>query len=126
MQNRTKTMSDLDSTLDPQNIDDALYILANSDDFEDKDLIIAEQARVQAYTFEKEDQPKQRKDKMLTSYDVAIVVSLDSTSYGAALKAAQDLADSIHEDKRVGASAIIDYEHDNEGQRVLYLHNEHA
>lgn len=57
-------------------------------------------------------------------YEIAIVVSIPASTYEDALAQAEELAESMSTDAGMGVEAISSYEHDNDGQRVLYLHAE--
>jgi hypothetical protein len=56
----------------------------------------------------------------MSQYDVALIVSIDASTYKDALRSALDLAKGIAQDGE-NISAVTHYEHDNEGQRVVYL-----
>lgn len=57
-------------------------------------------------------------------YTVALLVSIPADNYEAALQEAEDMAEGLGIMEELSVSAVTDYEHDNEGQRVLYLHPE--
>ena len=55
------------------------------------------------------------------SYDVALLVTVTAPTYEDALIEAENIADGLGQEE-VFVSAVLDYEYDNDGQRVLYLH----
>jgi hypothetical protein len=59
----------------------------------------------------------------MPSYDMAIIVTLTAPDYDAAEQMTDDLAAGIGDAEQIPCSAAM-YEHDNYGQRVLYLHHE--
>ena len=56
-------------------------------------------------------------------FDIAIVVSVPAKNYGEALGIADNIAAGLGDTEQLSVSAVYDYEFDNEGQRVLYLHD---
>ncbi len=56
-------------------------------------------------------------------YDMALVLSVEAESYKQAERMAKYIAEGLGQEE-VNVSATFDYEHDNDGQRVLYLHPE--
>jgi len=57
-------------------------------------------------------------------YDIAFVVTFEAESYDEALREAAWLAEGVGNQEEISFSAVIHYERDDEGQRVLYLHDE--
>ena len=57
-------------------------------------------------------------------YVVAILVTIPAASYEAALKEAETMAENWSQDAGIGVEVVRDHEHDNDGQRVVYLHPE--
>lgn len=60
----------------------------------------------------------------MPAYDVALLVTIEADSYEEALGEARMLAEGVASAEELSCSAVLDYERDNEGQRVLYLHPE--
>ena len=60
----------------------------------------------------------------MNTYDVALIVSIPADTYEEALNAAGHIAAGLGDTEELSVSAVLDYEYDNEGQRVLYLHND--
>lgn len=56
-------------------------------------------------------------------YDVALIVTVNAATYHEALIEARHLAEGIALEGE-NISAVLDYDYDNDGQRVLYLHSE--
>jgi hypothetical protein len=54
-------------------------------------------------------------------YDVALLISIDAPTYDDALRYADMVAEGIGQEGE-NVSAVQDYDYDNDGQRVLYLH----
>ena len=59
----------------------------------------------------------------MQEFDVAIVVTIEANTYDGALRIANNIAEGLEIDGET-AEAITNYDHDNDGQRVLYLHPE--
>lgn len=58
-------------------------------------------------------------------YDMAIIVTVDAGSYDGAERQVKAIAGGLGDDGiNCSAATNGDFEHDNEGQRVLYLHPE--
>lgn len=59
-------------------------------------------------------------------YDFAFIISVEGLDYNDASAQAVDLADAISATLDAGVTSVIDgqYEYDNDGQRVVYLHDE--
>jgi len=58
-------------------------------------------------------------------WDVAAIITVQATSYDEAVSMVQDAAEHMLDgDEALQADVVTNYEHDNEGQRVLYLHAE--
>jgi hypothetical protein len=59
----------------------------------------------------------------MRTYDVAVILRIRAGSYKRALQIAEDLiADlSAKDETRTLMDVVHDYEHDNQGQRVVYL-----
>lgn len=65
-------------------------------------------------------------------FDMALIVTVEADNYDAAIREAREIADGIVADCDTAtcpvadiisaSSADEDYEYDNDGQRVLYLH----
>lgn len=60
----------------------------------------------------------------MQEFDIALIVTIEADSYEKALLEAEDMAEGIGMTEEISCSAVIYYEHDNEGRRVLYLHPE--
>ncbi|VVB77417.1 Uncharacterised protein [uncultured archaeon] len=59
------------------------------------------------------------------NYVVAILFTIPADSYEDALDQAESIiAEDVGVDAGIGVCVATDYEHDNTGQRVLYLHPE--
>ena len=58
-------------------------------------------------------------------FDVALILTVRAKTYEDALSYAEDLATGVGCDGE-NISAVFDYETDNEGQRIVYLHPENA
>ena len=56
-------------------------------------------------------------------YDMAILITVDARSYEGAQGITEDIAAGLGDSQQIACSAPS-YEHDNSGQRVLYLHPE--
>jgi len=61
---------------------------------------------------------------MNKAYTVAIILTIPAESYEEACSVADAVADNLSMDAGIGVLAILEYEYDNDGQRVLYLHSE--
>lgn len=59
----------------------------------------------------------------MPKFDVALLITVEAETYDDALKYADQLAEGIGMTEEISCSAVWDYERDNEGQRVLYLHD---
>ena len=57
-------------------------------------------------------------------YEFAIVVTIPADKYEDAVAEAEEVAENLGMDAGIGVSLELNYEHDNDGQRVLYLHPE--
>jgi hypothetical protein len=57
----------------------------------------------------------------MQNYDVALIHTVKSSSYADALEYASDVAEGIGMEGE-NISAVLDYEEDSEGRRVIYLH----
>ena len=60
----------------------------------------------------------------MSQFHIALIVTFTADTYADALKQADQLAEGIGITEEILVSAQLSYDHDNEGQRVLYLHNE--
>ena len=61
----------------------------------------------------------------MKSYQIAVILNIPANSYQEALQQAQEMADDLSVDAlKVEVKVVVDYEQDNEGQRVLYLPSE--
>ena len=60
----------------------------------------------------------------MNRYDMAIIVTVDADNYEAAEQTAKNIAAWIGYLGRITCSVVLAYEHDNDGQRVVYLHPE--
>ena len=60
-------------------------------------------------------------DKM---YEIAVILTIPAENYQAALTEALEIGDALSLDAGVGVEVVLDYERDNEDQRVVYLPNE--
>ena len=56
----------------------------------------------------------------MSEYNVALVLTVSAETYQRALEQADEIAEGFVQDG-YNISAVIDYELDNDGQRVLYL-----
>lgn len=56
------------------------------------------------------------------AYIVAVLVQIPADSYDEALREAEAFAAGAGDRDELFVSAVHDYETDNDGQRVLYLH----
>lgn len=57
-------------------------------------------------------------------YDIAVILSIPATSYQEAMSIAHGIGDAIAIDASMGVDVVMDYQHDKQGQRVVYLHPE--
>lgn len=57
-------------------------------------------------------------------YVIPILVTIPAESYAEAMQEAEDLVEELGTDAGMGVEVARDFEHDNGGQRVLYLHPE--
>lgn len=55
---------------------------------------------------------------------IPLLLSIPAESYGEAMQEAEDLVEDLGVDAGMGVEVARDFEHDNHGQRVLYLHPE--
>ena len=62
---------------------------------------------------------------MQKNYVIPVLLTIPSESYEEAQKVAESVADNLATDSGVGVSVPDYFEHDDAGQRVLYLHPEH-
>lgn len=62
----------------------------------------------------------------MSYYDMALIITVEADTYDEAFDKADDIAAGLSDMQQIPASAIFLYDHDNEGQRVLYLHPESA
>lgn len=63
----------------------------------------------------------------MPQYDIALIVKVKAKDYRSALIYAENLADDMNLTwDGANVTAITDYKHDNDGQRVMYLHNENV
>lgn len=61
----------------------------------------------------------------MPNFDIALILTVEADNYHKALKHADNLAEGVAADGE-NISAVFDYESDNDGQRVLYLHPDNA
>lgn len=61
---------------------------------------------------------------MSKDYVIPILLTVPAESYEEAVRQAVDIVDGINQDAGVGMEVEVNFEHDNIGQRVLYLHPE--
>lgn len=60
----------------------------------------------------------------MPKFDIAFVGSIEADDYEQAIRLAGHLAAGVGDSDQIPFSAVECYEHDNTGQRVLYLHPE--
>lgn len=60
----------------------------------------------------------------MNKYEIALVVTIEAENYDKALTDAHHLAMEVGYSNGVPCTAVCNYEHDHEGQRVLHLSNE--
>lgn len=66
-----------------------------------------------------------QKENVMKVYQIAMILSVPAESYEEACEAALELDDvDIASGSDITTKVELDYEHDNDGQRVLYLHPE--
>lgn len=58
----------------------------------------------------------------MPKFDIALLVTLDAPTYEDALRDADHLAAALGDSAEESISAVLDYAHDREGHRILYLH----
>jgi hypothetical protein len=58
------------------------------------------------------------------NYQIAVILTVPATTYKKALKVAGEVVESLQEDAGIGVELAMNFEYDNYGQRVLYLHPE--
>jgi hypothetical protein len=57
-------------------------------------------------------------------FDIPLLVTIEADTYAEAIREGHDLADGIGQTEELSVSVVLNFEHDNDGQRVLYLHPE--
>lgn len=58
------------------------------------------------------------------NYVIPVLLTVPAESYDEALAQASDIVDGLNTDAGLGMEVEVNFEHDNIGQRVLYLHPE--
>jgi hypothetical protein len=61
---------------------------------------------------------------MSKDYVIPVLLTSPAESYQKALEQASDIVDGLNTDAGIGMEVEVNFEHDNIGQRVLYLHPE--
>lgn len=65
-----------------------------------------------------------RESDLYNQYDHALVITVIGASYEDSVKVVKQIADGIGQEGE--NISVADYEHDNSGQRVVYLHPEES
>lgn len=57
-------------------------------------------------------------------YEVAVILTIPAKTYKKAMTAALQIGHDLGIDEGVGVRVVVDYERDNDNQRVVYLDDE--
>lgn len=60
----------------------------------------------------------------MPKFDLALLVTIEAATYAEAVREAHNLADGLGDTEELSVSLVLNFERDNEGQRVLYLHGD--